>query len=78
GKTYATNLLKGSTVSGLSSAKTATLLDNQYSTYWTTTGRDTTATLSFSLPAPQRFDVLQLQENITVGQRIEKFVLEYK
>lgn len=78
GKTYATNLLKGSTVSGLSSAKAAALLDNQYSTYWTTTGRDTTATLSFSLPAPQRFDVLQLQENITVGQRIEKFVLEYK
>lgn len=78
GKTYATNLLKGSTVSGLSASKVAALLDGKYDTYWTTTGRDTTATLSFALPAPQRFDVLQLQENIAVGQRIEKFVLEYK
>jgi len=78
GKTYATNLLKGSTVSGLGASKVAALLDNKYDTYWTTTGRDTTATLSFSLPAAQRFDVLQLQENIMVGQRIEQFVLEYK
>ncbi|RYE91314.1 MAG: alpha-L-fucosidase [Cytophagaceae bacterium] len=78
GKTYATNLLKGSTVSGLSASKVTALLDGKYDTYWTTTGRDTTATLSFTLPAPQRFDVLQLQENIAVGQRIEKFVLEYK
>jgi alpha-L-fucosidase len=77
-KTYANNLLKGSQVSGLNAAKAAALLDNKYDTYWTTTGRDTTATLSFTLPAPRRFDVLQLQENITVGQRIEKFVLEYK
>lgn len=77
-QTYATNLLKGSKVSGPSAAKAAALLDARYDTYWTTTGRDTTATLSFALPAPQLFDVLQLQENIAVGQRIERFALEYK
>ncbi len=77
-KTYANNLLKGSRVSGPNAQKGAALLDANYATYWTTPGRDTTATLSFSLPAPQVFDVLQLQENITVGQRIESFALEYQ
>jgi alpha-L-fucosidase len=77
-QTYANNLLKGSRVSGPNAQKSAALLDTNYATYWTTTGHDTTATLRFALPAPQRFDVLQLQENITVGQRIESFVLEYQ
>jgi alpha-L-fucosidase len=77
-QTYATNLLKGSRVSGPNAGKAPALLDTAYATYWTTTGRDTTATLSFALPAPRVFDVLQLQENITMGQRIESFVLEYQ
>jgi alpha-L-fucosidase len=77
-QTYANNLLKGSRVSGTSAGSAAALLDAKYDTYWTASGRDTTATLRFALPAPQLFDVLQLQENITVGQRIEQFVLEYK
>ncbi len=77
-KTYATNLLKGSQVSGATAAQANALLDTKYGTYWTTSGHDTTATLTFSLPAAQLFDVLQVQENIMVGQRIEKFVLEYK
>ena len=77
-KTYATNLLKGSRVGGATAAQAAALLDDTYRTYWTTTGRDTTATLTFSLPAPRQFDLLQLQENIAVGQRIESFVLEYQ
>ena len=76
--TYATNLLANARVSNLKASQTAALLDARYDTYWTTAGRDTTATLSFALPAPQTFDVLQLQENIAVGQRIESFVLEYK
>lgn len=76
--TYATNLLATAKVNNLNASQTAALLDNKYSTYWTTAGRDTTATLNFTLPAPQEFDLLQLQENIAVGQRIEHFVLEYK
>ena len=77
-KTYAANLLKGSKITSLTPTQATALLDGNYRTYWTTPGRDTTATLSFALPKPQLFDLLQLQENITVGQRIEGFVLEYK
>jgi alpha-L-fucosidase len=77
-KTYANNLLKGSKITSLTPTQATALLDANYRTYWTSPGHDTTATLSFALPAPQLFDVLQLQENITVGQRIESFVLEYK
>jgi alpha-L-fucosidase len=77
-QTYATNLLAPAQVSGSNARQAKTLLDKSYSTYWTTTGRDTTAVLTFALPAPQTFDTVLLQENITVGQRIEGFVLEYK
>ncbi|MGI4739108.1 MAG: alpha-L-fucosidase [Janthinobacterium lividum] len=77
-RTYASNMLQGSNVQGASATQAKALFDDNYRTYWTTAGRDTTATLSFSLPKPQRFDLLQVQENITVGQRIETFVLEYK
>ncbi|RZL06971.1 MAG: discoidin domain-containing protein [Hymenobacter sp.] len=77
-ETFTTNLLSDSKVSGAGADQAAALLDTNYSTYWTTPGRDTTATLSFALPKPQRFDLLQLQENSTLGQRIESFVLEYK
>jgi len=76
--TYATNLLATARVTGASASQAKALLDANYATYWTAPGRDTTATLSFALPAPQTFDVLQLQENIAVGQRIESFVLEYQ
>lgn len=77
--TYATNLLAAAQVSGPNAGRANALLDNQYATYWTTSGpTDTTATLTFALPAPQTFDVVQLQENITLGQRIEQFALEYE
>lgn len=44
------------------------------------TGRsgDTTATIELQLHGPKTFDVLMLQENIRVGQRVEKWVFEYK
>jgi alpha-L-fucosidase len=77
-KTYATNLLATAQVSGSNAQQAKNLLDGKYATYWTTTGRDTTATLTFALPAPQTFDTVLLQENIAVGQRIEGFVLEYQ
>jgi alpha-L-fucosidase len=77
-KTYATNLLAAAQVSGTNAQQAKNLLDTKYATYWTTAGRDTTATLAFALPAPQTFDTVLLQENIAVGQRIESFVLEYQ
>ena len=53
-------------------------LDHNYDTYWTTRKKDTTAVIELNLRENKTFDVLLLQENITVGQRIEQFVLEYQ
>jgi len=76
--TYATNLLAAARPQNLTASQAKALLDTDYATYWTTAGRDTTATISFTFATPQTIDLVQLQENITVGQRIESFVLEYK
>jgi alpha-L-fucosidase len=54
------------------------LLDRKYDTYFTAKAKDTTTIIELTLPAAKSFDVLSLQENIAVGQRIERFVLEYK
>ena len=54
------------------------ILDHNYDTYWTTRKKDTTAVIALNLRENKTFDVLLLQENITVGQRIEQFVLEYQ
>ncbi|GGK78683.1 alpha-L-fucosidase [Rufibacter glacialis] len=54
------------------------ILDGKYNTYFTTSSeKDTTAVIELQLKGQQTFDVLMLQENIAVGQRIESFVLEY-
>jgi alpha-L-fucosidase len=75
--TFKTNLLKGASVSSSNGINPKALLNGGIHNYWTTKGRDTTATIQVNLPKAQTFDVLLLQENITVGQRIEKFNLEY-
>ena len=77
-ETFKTNKLHGATIESNNGKNAKAILDDKYNTHWTTKGSDTTAVITFSLKAPQTFDVLLLQENITVGQRIENFVLEYK
>jgi alpha-L-fucosidase len=76
-ETFASNLLKGSKVSANGKGKKK-LIDGRNDTYWTTKQNDTTAVIEFSLPATRLFDVISLQENIRMGQRIEKFKVEYK
>ena len=76
--TFNNNLLKGAKIETGNGKKKKALLDDKYKSHWTTKKSDTTATISFYLKKPQTFDVLLLQENITVGQRIESFMLEYK
>ncbi len=76
--TFGTNLAAGSAIPPTHGRNTALLLDGNTATNWTTTGDDTTATLDFTLTGPKTFDVLLLQENIRIGQRVEKWVLEYK
>lgn len=75
--TFKTNLAaKGKVVSSNGKNEKA-LLDGNYKTHWTTKGTDTTSVIEFTLLKPATFDVAMLQENITVGQRIEKFSIEY-
>ena len=53
------------------------LTDNNTAPSVTIPGTDSTGAIEFTLPAKATFDVLSLQENIRIGQRIEKFALEY-
>lgn len=76
-QTFTNNLLHGASVTGASRKRAKALLDNQYNTYWIGQKDDTTATLEFTLKEPGEFDVLMLQEQVALGQRIEHFVLEY-
>lgn len=77
-KTFANNLVKGAAIKCSNGINTNALIDQSYETFFTTKGKDTTTTIEFTLPAAKTFDVLSLQENISIGQRVEKFVLEYK
>jgi alpha-L-fucosidase len=76
--TFSENLLNGSKITSEHGKGKRAVLDGKLKTYWTTTGSDTNAVLEFDLPAPQTFDVLLLQENIRMGQRIEKFTVDYE
>ncbi len=51
-------------------------IDNDNTTCWEAASDRTTATLDVKLNGLKTFNVLKLQENIRIGQRIESFVLE--
>ncbi|MDR2361147.1 MAG: alpha-L-fucosidase [Prevotellaceae bacterium] len=53
------------------------LLDADFDTYWATDDTATTATLEITLPAPQTFSRLLLQEYIPLGQRIAAVDVDY-
>ncbi|MCX6169381.1 MAG: alpha-L-fucosidase [Ignavibacteriales bacterium] len=77
-KTFRTNLAINAKIksAGMKEIFNASLLiDN--STYWATIGTLDTASIEFILPKENRFDVAMLQEEIRVGQRIEKFHLDF-
>jgi alpha-L-fucosidase len=76
-KIFKNNLAKNAEIISLNRIRKQTIFDENYSTYWTTNGKDTSATIELNLKNKATFNVLMLQENITVGQRIEKFQLEY-
>jgi alpha-L-fucosidase len=77
GKTFKTNYASKAKIKSSNMKKTfnASLLGGN--TYWTTTNNIDSAELEFILPSEKIFDVAMLQEEIRVGQRIEKFHLEY-
>jgi len=61
---------------GMKKAFNASIITNR-NAYWTTSGNLETASMEFDLPRKKTFNVAMLQEEISVGQRIEKFHLEY-
>lgn len=75
---FSNNIAKNASVKSSNGINANALLDDAYQTYWTTKGADTTAVIELTFPSPQTFDVVELQENIAIGQRIEGFVLEYE
>ncbi len=54
----------------------ACMLDGRNDTYWATDDAVITATLEIDLGTPQKIGVIQLEEYIPLGQRIEAFTLE--
>jgi alpha-L-fucosidase len=75
---FSDNLIRQAKIRAVNGKNAAAIADENYDTYFTTAGSDTTATINITLPDRRRFNVLSLQENITVGQRVEKFRVEYK
>ncbi len=71
------NFAKGAAVFAKKDKKIKNILDADYKTYYTTKGKDTSAIIELRLKKKYRFNILMLQENISVGQRIEKFKMEY-
>ena len=74
--TFRVNLAAGAAVESTDGIGSEAILDGVDTTYWTTNGADTTGVLELTLNAPRTFDVLALQENIHIGQRIEAFRLD--
>lgn len=52
------------------------LLDEAYDTYWTMNDEDRTAEIEIDLGGMQRFDLVELQEYIPLGQRINEYSVE--
>ncbi len=74
---FKNNFAKGASVVSANGINAKTILDNNYTSFWTTKRKDTAATIEIKLKNKATFNVLMLQENIAIGQRIEKFDLEY-
>jgi len=77
-KTFQNNMLKKARLTCSNGVQLPAVTDNNYSTYFTTRGADTTTSIMIDLQQPSTFNVLSLQENIGVGQRVEKFSAWYE
>lgn len=57
---------------------TAALIDNDFNSYWATDDNILTPTLTLYFDNPVTFNRIMLQEYIPLGQRVERFHVEYK
>jgi alpha-L-fucosidase len=76
-ETFKINLLKDASIECDNGVNLKSILDDDYNTWFTTRNKDTSAVITLNLKGSKTFDVLLLQENISIGQRVEKFILEY-
>lgn len=77
-KTFKRNLAGEAILSSSNGKGLRGLTDGNYHTYFTTTGKDTTSIITLKWSHPVEFNLLSLQENILVGQRIAHFIFESK
>ncbi|MFA7228044.1 MAG: alpha-L-fucosidase [Melioribacteraceae bacterium] len=77
-KTFGRNFLSDAKIKSRDMEKTfnASIITDK-TAYWTTSGMRDTSSIEFVMPGIRTFDVAMLQEEIRVGQRIEKFHLDY-
>lgn len=76
---FAVNLLESARVKAPGAGRgreAKNVIDKEYETYWMPAAGSTTPSIEFTFADERTFDVLLLQECITVGQRIEKFRLD--
>lgn len=79
-ETFKTNLAVNAKVKASSEkkgTKAEYILDDDLKRYWSAAKSDTAAFIEINLGKEQTFNRVMLQENILVGQRVEKFHLEY-
>lgn len=76
-ETFGTNLLRDASAECINGVHLKNLFDADYNTWFTTRDKDTSALITLNLKKAKTFDVLLLEENIQLGQRVEKFRLEY-
>jgi alpha-L-fucosidase len=79
--TFAENLAQGAKAAATQTKKggsfsPANITDNDKDSFWTTDDGVTAASITFDLGTAKAFKEAMLQEQITVGQRIEEFVLD--
>lgn len=79
GETFKTNLALGKPATADSAATghpAAAAVDNDPATYWQPAEGTTAASLEIDLGGPTTFDRAMLQEQFTLGQRVEKFAID--
>ncbi|MBS4066677.1 MAG: alpha-L-fucosidase, partial [Chitinophagaceae bacterium] len=74
---FKTNFASGSKIKSANGVNTRYILDGKNATHFTTKGNATTTVIELQLKSPASFNVVQLQENIRMGQRVEAFELDY-
>jgi len=79
-KTFKNNLTKNSKIivsNQTNKNKIQNIIDDKYETYWTTDDSISSAWIELQFPRKVTFNCAMLQENILIGQRIEKFQIKY-